>query len=213
MKEILKTAWFLFVTCAIAAVLLAATEQLTAPRIKEFQRRSLMEAKKIVLPGAETFKQVDFANEKLTGTPATKSIDLGFDAAGKPLGFVVLANPKGYGGPIEMVVGFRSDLVLAGVKIQVMKETPGLGTKLTGKFMEDFLGACAKVGNAIRLRVKKDGGDVDAITAATVSSRAFCRGIQEAKDLVAAHREQLETMVATGTSPLTPANEGIGGSK
>jgi electron transport complex protein RnfG len=60
------------------------------------------------------------------------------------------------------------------------KETPGLGTKIeTPEFREQFYG---KNLSEFQLNVKKDGGDVDAITAATISSRAFCDAVQRAYD-------------------------------
>jgi len=76
------------------------------------------------------------------------------------------------------MAGFLADGTIHNVVVLNHKETPGLGTKMTEpKFSDQFNG---KDPDDFDLRVKKDGGDVDAITAATVSSRAYCDALQRA---------------------------------
>jgi Na+-translocating ferredoxin:NAD+ oxidoreductase subunit G len=85
---------------------------------------------------------------------------------------------KGFGGHIEMMAGFKPDGTITKVVVLSHKETPGLGTKMTdAKFSSQFPG---KNPSQYQLKVKKDGGQVDAITAATVSSRAYCDALQRA---------------------------------
>ena len=85
---------------------------------------------------------------------------------------------KGYSGSIWVMVGFTADGKIYKTSILEHKETPGLGTKLDEtKFKSQFH---QKHPNDFKLIVKKDGGDVDAITAATISSRAFCDAVQRA---------------------------------
>jgi electron transport complex protein RnfG len=87
---------------------------------------------------------------------------------------------KGFAGHIELMAGFRADGTINNIAILQHKETPGLGTKMAEpKFMNQFLD---KNPGSFKLKVKKDGGQVDAITAATVSSRAFCDAMQRAYD-------------------------------
>jgi electron transport complex protein RnfG len=87
---------------------------------------------------------------------------------------------KGFAGHIEIMAGFRPDGTINNVVVLSHKETPGLGTKMTdAKFSSQFPG---KNPVNFKLRVKKDGGQVDAITAATVSSRAYCDALQRAFD-------------------------------
>jgi electron transport complex protein RnfG len=87
---------------------------------------------------------------------------------------------KGFGGHIELMTGFLPDGSIINITVLQHKETPGLGTKMTEpKFKNQFIG---KNPESYSLKVKKDGGDVDAITAATVSSRAFCDALQRAYD-------------------------------
>lgn len=85
---------------------------------------------------------------------------------------------KGFSGNISLMAGFKPDGTIINISVLEQKETPGLGTKMTEpEFREQFND---KNPSSFTLKVKKDGGPVDAITAATISSRAFCDGIQRA---------------------------------
>lgn len=85
---------------------------------------------------------------------------------------------KGFSGFIGIMVGFKPDGTIINTSVLEHKETPGLGSKITDPgFREQFNG---KNPENFSLKVKKDGGQVDAITAATISSRAFCDAIERA---------------------------------
>lgn len=85
---------------------------------------------------------------------------------------------KGFSGNIMLMAGFRPDGSVVNISVLEQKETPGLGTKMTEpKFKEQFND---KNPSQYSMKVKKDGGQVDAITAATISSRAFCDAVQRA---------------------------------
>jgi electron transport complex protein RnfG len=85
---------------------------------------------------------------------------------------------KGFGGHIELMTGFLPDGSINDIAVLEHKETPGLGTKMTDqKFKSQFIG---KNPASFKLMVKKDNGEVDAITAATISSRAYCDALQKA---------------------------------
>ncbi len=89
---------------------------------------------------------------------------------------------NGFGGRIELMAGFLPDGTISGVSVLQHKETPGLGTKMTDPgFKEQFTG---KNPGDFTLKVKKDGGMVDAITAATISSRAYCDALQRAYNVL-----------------------------
>lgn len=96
-----------------------------------------------------------------------------------PVGFAIKSfTDKGFGGHIEIMAGFLSDGSIHKITVLNHKETPGLGTKMTEpKFSDQFSG---KNPGSYTLKVKKDGGQVDAITAATISSRAYCDALQRA---------------------------------
>lgn len=86
---------------------------------------------------------------------------------------------KGYDATqIQLMVGFLTDGSISNISVIQQKETPGLGTKMKeSKFKDQFN---KKNPAEFRLNVKKDGGNVDAITAATISSRAFCDAVDRA---------------------------------
>jgi electron transport complex protein RnfG len=85
---------------------------------------------------------------------------------------------KGFSGNISLMAGFRSDGTIINISVLEQKETPGLGTKMTEPGFKDQFNE--KNPAEFQLKVKKDGGPVDAITAATISSRAFCDAVQRA---------------------------------
>ncbi|HBG15855.1 MAG TPA: hypothetical protein DDW93_03670 [Firmicutes bacterium] len=99
-------------------------------------------------------------------------------------GLVFIADVRGYSSTIRLVIGVSADGQLAGVKVISQAETPGLGVKITER---DFLEqpALQRVSSADQLAVVKDGGNVQAVTGATISSRAVVRGVNQA--LAAAH--------------------------
>ena len=86
----------------------------------------------------------------------------------------------GFSGEIKVMVGFLPDGTINDVAVLEHKETPGLGDKMERKKSEWSVQFQGKNPETFRLSVKKDGGDVDAITASTISSRAFCDAVARA---------------------------------
>jgi len=87
---------------------------------------------------------------------------------------------KGFSGRFTLMVGLDLEGNIHNISVLDQKETPGLGTKMKEpRFKDQFNG---KNPESFKLKVKKDGGGVDAITAATISSRAFCDAVQRAFD-------------------------------
>jgi Na+-translocating ferredoxin:NAD+ oxidoreductase subunit G len=85
---------------------------------------------------------------------------------------------KAFSGQIGLMAGFKPDGTIVSITVLEQKETPGLGTKMTEPgFKDQFNG---KNPSDYTVKVKKDGGKVDAITAATISSRAFCDAVNRA---------------------------------
>ena len=84
----------------------------------------------------------------------------------------------GYGGEITLMVGFKKDKkTVISYRVLAASETPGLGMKLkTPEFADQFAGK-----DGTSLKVKKDGGEIEAITSATITSRAVCRAIADAQ--------------------------------
>lgn len=102
--------------------------------------------------------------------------------AEQPVGVAIKTfTDKGFSGYFSLMVGFLPDGTIHNISVLDQKETPGLGSKMKeDKFKNQFLG---KNPETYKLLVTKDGGDVDAITAATISSRAYCDAVQKAYDL------------------------------
>ena len=92
---------------------------------------------------------------------------------------IKITDPKGFGGALTVMVGLAQDGTVLGYKVLESSETPGLGAKADFWFQKgqkgDIIGKTAG-----SLKVSKDGGDVDAITASTITSRAFLRCINAA---------------------------------
>ncbi len=87
---------------------------------------------------------------------------------------------KAFGGHLGILAGFKPDGTINNIAVLEHKETPGLGSKMTQpEFSEQFIG---KNPADYKLKVKKDGGDVDAITASTITSRAYSEAVQRAYD-------------------------------
>ena len=96
-------------------------------------------------------------------------------ASGK--GKAISVSPRGYSGPIEMLVGVDPKGKVSGVKILSQRETPGLGAGIVKpSFLKQFIGKSSKD----PIEPKKD---IDAITGATISSRAVCEGVRDALSL------------------------------
>jgi Na+-translocating ferredoxin:NAD+ oxidoreductase subunit G len=90
---------------------------------------------------------------------------------------------QGYGGTIRLMVGFLPDGAIYDIAVLEHRETPGLGDKIDrakSMFSKQFE---KRNPATFKLSVKKDGGDVDAITAATISSRAFCEAVRQAYEI------------------------------
>ncbi len=158
----------LFVVCAIAAGSLAFVNAATKDRIAGFAKTEKIEAMKAVFPQAEEFSELQPGKV--------------WEAkqAGQSVGHVLAASVQGYSGPIEGVAGLDPQGALTGVKVLVQTETPGLGAKIAGeKFLAQFRGL-----KAGELALKKDdpAGRIDAVTAATISSRALTNALRKAVD-------------------------------
>lgn len=94
---------------------------------------------------------------------------------------VVGSSEKGYSGLVKLMVGFTPDGSIQNIVVLEQKETPGLGTKMKEpKFLDQFKG---KNPSQFNLKPKKDGGEVDALTGATISTRAFGEATQMAYDV------------------------------
>ena len=115
--------------------------------------------------------------------------NLAFDANDNFIGAALKTySNNGFGGKVELMVGILNNGYINKVSVLSQAETPGLGANMVNeKFKGQFSNKNPK---EFILKVKKDGGDVDAITAATISSRAVSEAIQKAVDGFEANKDQ-----------------------
>lgn len=156
----------------VAAAALAFVNKITKDPIALAQQKKKEAAIKAVLPPFETIKEVIIDNDTLTTA---------FDAEGRVVGMAVgAASEKGFGGRLGLMVGFDTTGAISGYQVLETAETPGLGAKAGTWFQKDGKGCIIGKNAADGLKVKKDGGDVDAISGSTITSRAFCEAINNA---------------------------------
>lgn len=155
----------LVLSCVLAAVALSQVYAMTKPVIEKQRADATTQALNRVQPQAKTFKNVE-----------PDSLWYALDEAGTKIGLVIRVGMRGYGGPVPILVGL--DLTGRVLALNVaspaegLKETPGLGLKAGEKWFSDqFVGADSTV------KLKKEGGTIDAISGATITSRAATNGI------------------------------------
>lgn len=166
----------LFLVCLVCSALLGGVYVLTLDKINEEVVKKTNNAIALVTPefdnepSAES-QSVDLDGEAITVYPAKKG--------GQTVGYAVESfTSKGFSGTINVMVGFDMDGNIVGTSVISHAETPGLGAKMTEPaFYSQFVG---KNPASFRLSVAKDGGDVDAITASTITSRAYCDAVDRA---------------------------------
>ncbi|MCD6112219.1 MAG: RnfABCDGE type electron transport complex subunit G [Bacteroidales bacterium] len=165
----------LLIICGVAALALGAIYNLTKKPIEKSKLLKQELAIKNVVPEFEIIKTFKYK-------PDDGEDSLIINNTYKNSNYVGTAietyTDKGFGGRVKLMVGFLPNGCIYNIEVLELKETPGLGTKMTEeKFKGQFKNKNPK---NFKLIVKKDNGDVDAITAATISSRAFCDAVQRA---------------------------------
>ncbi len=162
----------LLAICLVCSALLAGVYALTAEPIAAAAAAKNEAAIKEVLPETavkiEEVRTVEYEG-------ASYEYNLAYNEAGDVVGCAINVAPVGFGGPIAIKVGFDINGVIWNTKVLSQAETPGLGAKcVEPSFSDQFKGFNPA---ERKLAVKKDGGDVDAITASTITSRAYADGL------------------------------------
>lgn len=141
------------------------------------------------VPSQEAFtKEAD--GETVTIYPATKN--------GEIVGYAIETFSKnGFGGQISLMVGFLPDGTIQDISVISHNETPGLGDKIQKSKSDFALQFEGKNPATFKLAVKKDGGDVDAITASTISSRAFADAVARGYNILQAVVNNTDEVQAT----------------
>lgn len=161
----------------VMAAILAYVNYATRDTIAKLEEKALNDGiKEVILCGNEgelLIAQVDTVSGSIVYSTT--------DVAGKYLGSAVQTIENGFGGELKILVGFNADGNILGYRILSTAETPGLGVKADNWFQKGNPGDIInKQPEKNNLTVSKDGGEVDAITASTITSRAFLKGINNA---------------------------------
>lgn len=169
-NEMVRLTLTLLIIAAVCALLLGLVNSITAPRIADAQAAKAQAAKAEVLQ-ADSYESVPYtAND-----PTVAEVFQAGDA-----GYVVELNVSGFGGNINMMVGVDNSGACTGVSIVSMSETAGLGANAK---KEDFRAQFS--GQSGTVQVSKDSGAINALTGATITSRAVCAGVTSALEAVA----------------------------
>jgi len=176
----------IFFIALLSGLALALVNNATADRIKLVMEKELNEALALVMPGfdnqpaAEKIEKNQGKEGRLTFYPAKKD--------GQLIGYAIESTVfTGYSGELAVIYGVSVDGTVGRIKLLRHNETPGLGSKAgLPAFLDQFAQTSL---SSFRYQVKKDGGQVDAVTGATISSRAVtlavARGLEELKNIAA----------------------------
>lgn len=178
MKDILKLGSILFVICAIAALALGITNNITQPVIEERNIQANNESRKEVLSEADEFKLIESLNNDIV-----EEVYEGLKGE-EVVGYTIKTLPKGYGGSVEVMVGITSEGKVNGIKIGNHSETPGLGSKAAETpFKNQFNGKDCKNSLNVVKGSSSSENDIVAISGATITSNAVTAGVNAAMDM------------------------------
>ena len=162
--------------------ILAFVNHLTEGPIADQKAKALADGIKSVMcvddlqvANTDTVKQTDAKGKELVYVIYETK-----DAQGKDLGAAVESTTGGFGGNLKVLVGFNTEGKILGYTLLEHAETPGLGAKADKWFQKGEKGDIIGLTPAQSLTVSKDGGKVDAITASTITSRAFLLAVNNA---------------------------------
>lgn len=182
-----------------ATLLVSVTEEKTRSQIDNNEREALLAALSELVPKDRFDNQI--IQDTLT-LPPTEAIGTTTPTTvyrarkdGEPVAVVMTAvAPDGYSGQIQLLMGINADGTLAGVRVVSHKETPGLGDKIEAKradWILQFKGLSLDNPPKNQWQVKKDGGQFDQFTGATITPRAVVGAIRNGLEYFAANREKL----------------------
>ena len=166
----------------ITGAILAYVNNITTGPIQEQAEKTLTDGIKKVRGGGEwKVASNETSRQMVTGEEALVIIHTTQHTKGHARGAAVESTTSGFGGDLKVLVGFNQEGNILGYTILQTAETPGLGAKAEGWFQKDGKGSIiGKNPSTDNLTVSKDGGSVNAITASTITSRAFLLAVNNA---------------------------------
>ena len=161
--------------------ILAFVNHLTEGPISEVNKKKTDDGIKTVMVCDNlTLAKTDTVTQQVNGKELTFIVYQVNDQQGKDLGAAVESTTGGFGGDLKVLVGFNPDGQILGYTLLEHAETPGLGAKADKWFQKGEKGDIIGKTPSEPLTVSKDGGQVDAITASTITSRAFLAAVNNA---------------------------------
>ncbi len=152
----------LTIVVLLSAALLTFVNTLTEPKINEQEAAQTKSMLLAMFPDMTTYEL------KSNGIYV-------IDSGSNLIGYAFLATGKGYGGDISILVGLEDATTVKAISIVSQSETPGLGSRITlSSFLDRFIGK-----KITDVKLTKDGGEIDAITGSTISSRAVVDAVRE----------------------------------
>lgn len=168
MKKIIMRGLLLTAFASLAAWALSVTYINTKPRIDAYAEQMAREARKEILPEASEFQPVNIGESEYF---------IGYDERKNRVGVSIKTKTRGYSGPIEILMGFNMRGEITGLKILNQTETPGLGSKIIEDWFSKQFTKLRK--EDLSFRKEDPKGKIEAITAATISSRAVLDGAKK----------------------------------
>ncbi|MDR6982514.1 electron transport complex protein RnfG [Rheinheimera pacifica] len=191
-RAISKNALALGAAAVFCVAILSLVNQQTAPRISVQLLASKLAILSEVLPGIDASQSLLqdcllVTNEALLGRSRAQAV-YRWRQNGELAGFIVETTaPDGYSGNIDLIVALTPDGTILGSRVLDHKETPGLGDKIEARrspWIFSFSGKTVTDDNASKWAVRKDGGDFDQFTGATITPRAVIHAVRNAALLI-----------------------------
>lgn len=173
MRDLINFSTRIAIFAALSALILAGVFSIAQPLIQESKQAAIQNALEKVLPQANDFKKIASESDQ-------SYYYKGLNDKNSTIGYILPAQGKGYSSIIEILVAINKQKKILGLKIISQQETPGLGTRIMeikkGEeapwFQKQFINKSLK-----DIKLKKDGGQIVAITGATISSKAVVNAI------------------------------------
>ncbi len=181
MRDVIKLGLILLLITAVAAVVLAWSNDITKEPIANQILQANIAARQSVLPDASDFEEM--STDEFGDHENVLEVFKGLKD-GQLVGYTIKTGPSGYAGPIEVMIGISSDGVISGVSVGNHSETPGLGAKASDdKFKNQYNNKKAEGQiNVIKAGTPKDN-EIISISGATITSRAVTSGVNAAVQL------------------------------
>ena len=198
LNAIKKNGLVLAIFACASTGLVAVTHYLTKDQIKQQEQAQLLSVLNQVIPhdlhDNELFSSCTLVQTEELGTEQAMPAYIA-KINGEPSAIAIEAiAPDGYNGAIKVIVGMKIDGTILGTRVLSHQETPGLGDKIdlrVSDWILSFAGKQVTDSNLDRWKVRKDGGDFDQFTGATITPRAVVKSVKQAVQYVNQNNQAL----------------------